>query len=191
MYINTYEYLPFAVSETCRFQPSSAFSAGTCWLCRGSPWKRPCIGSYYIYKPIINLPFGDSAIYFDHGVISWSRWFFLRNLYIPNWVADLSLKNIFGNKAATDGKDLHKYWWNQALAAWFSAESATLTKQTALEPGSKWGCFGIFRWNSVSSRVFGVSVFLCLLFMKVLLQNSISSKCVFLKCFPLHSGNLT
>ena len=31
--------------------------------------QEPCIG---VYKPCINLPFGDCAMYFDHGVIAYN-----------------------------------------------------------------------------------------------------------------------
>ena len=31
--------------------------------------QEPCIG---LYKPCINLPFGDCAMYFDHGVIAYN-----------------------------------------------------------------------------------------------------------------------
>ena len=62
-------------------------------------WHRlPCIGSYR-YKPCMNLPFGDSAMYFDHVVkgklnlISWvidvffSRKLVQTMLFLPTWRA--------------------------------------------------------------------------------------------------------
>ena len=42
----------------------------------------PCIG---LYKPCINLPFGDCAIYFDHGVLNGSSHNLLQWLIVPWW----------------------------------------------------------------------------------------------------------